>query len=131
MSCEWNPNENRDCYANEKSHAQATVFVGDGNDGYHLCKQCSNLPRFKSLRKRTLPTKACEVYYPGEASEEIPIEPGLYVYRCDETERKWYHAAVFVMQEPGVLVVAEESSSGYLLEHFHDNLTDIEWLKVS
>ena len=50
--CMWNPKENRRAKPGDSHNkrTKATVRVGAG--GLSLCEKCSQLPRFKKLRKR-------------------------------------------------------------------------------
>ena len=48
--CEWNPKEDRPTLAQEGSHKKAQVILGRGE--WRLCKECSNLPRFKNYKAR-------------------------------------------------------------------------------
>lgn len=49
--CEWHPAANRPAVCSDEWHADADVYLGQ-IDGWRLCRQCAELPRFKRYRSQ-------------------------------------------------------------------------------
>lgn len=58
-----------------------------------------------------------------------PTEPGLYVFRCAETEFEWEFAAITFADNKKLV---HETGLGVTpLKTFHDGLIKIEWCRVA
>lgn len=56
-----------------------------------------------------------------------PTAPGTYFMRSDETDNEW--CQVEIKSEEGGLIVHDKHVGCIPLEHYHDNLINIEWKK--
>jgi len=60
---------------------------------------------------------------------EMPIEEGLFIYKCMENDYEWEFAAI-ISDFYESLFVHEQGLGITNLKTFHDNLTDLEWSMV-
>ena len=58
-------------------------------------------------------------------SEEMPSEPGVYEFRCKETDGQIEVGVVTLFK--GELWITDENVGFNPLKHFHDGLTKIAW----
>ena len=49
--CEWNPDTNN--FAKTGEHLVVAEYIC-GKDGYRLCENCSNLSKFKRMKKKRI-----------------------------------------------------------------------------
>lgn len=57
----------------------------------------------------------------------IPDKPGRYLISCAESDYDF--TEVYIYLEDGVLKVdCPDLGRGYLLQHYHDGLTEVMWI---
>ena len=56
-----------------------------------------------------------------------PTEIGRWLVRCMETDYEW-EPVILTMSERGIMV-HDQHIGRTLLEHYHNGLTDVEWMR--
>lgn len=59
----------------------------------------------------------------------MPTKPGKYEVSCGETDGEWTPVEIY-RQNGQLKVDCPDLGRGYLLQHYHDGLTDTQWRLV-
>lgn len=63
--------------------------------------------------------------------KECPTEPGNYFMKCMENNERIEVVVVYMCSKLNVLRCDMDFQQGNLVEHVHENLTDVKWCKYS
>ena len=90
-------------------------------EDYPLIKVFHKLSAARDLANTIAPTE--------EINKGIPFKPGLYKYKCFESDGEWQPAAVIIKR--GMVIACTEDLGRYEINVMSDNLTDIVWESVA